>query len=105
LRNGIDNVTFIVGKSEQVILDLRRDYIIPDAIILDPPRKGCDKKLLEMIVKLKTRKIVYVSCDPATLARDLAYLSQEGGYRITSAHPVDMFPRTAKIETVVVLKK
>ena len=72
--------------------------------MVDPPRKGCDQILLETIVKLAPEKLVYVSCDPATLARDASYL-RENGYQLESVQPVDMFPMTAHVETVVLMSK
>ena len=78
--------------------------IIPDVIVVDPPRKGCDKKLLDSIIKSNIEKIVYVSCDPATLARDLKILSQER-YQVKEVQPVDMFPMTSHVENVCLLLK
>ena len=75
-----------------------------DTIVVDPPRKGCDSKLLETLIKMSPNKIVYVSCDPATLARDLAYLVAEG-YQVDKVQPVDMFPQTTHVETVVKLSR
>ncbi|MBU3811124.1 MAG: 23S rRNA (uracil-5-)-methyltransferase RumA, partial [Candidatus Niameybacter stercoravium] len=71
----------------------------------DPPRKGCDTKLLETLKAMAPQKIVYVSCDPATLARDLAYLTNEAGYHVEKVQPVDMFPHTTHVECCVSLKK
>ena len=76
--------------------------IKPTAIVVDPPRKGCDLSLLKTIIELQIQKLVYVSCDPATLARDLKTLVN-GGYEISSITPVDMFPQTTHVETVVAL--
>ena len=75
-----------------------------DVIVVDPPRKGCDESLLATIVKMKPKKVVYVSCDPATLARDLKYLTGEG-YEVTKVQPVDMFPMGTHVETVCLLSK
>ena len=75
-----------------------------DVIIVDPPRKGCDKSLLETIDEMRIPKIVYVSCDPATLARDLCSL-KEKGYYINNIQPVDMFPQTSNVECVVCLER
>ena len=75
-----------------------------DAIIVDPPRKGCDSKLLDTIDEMKINKMIYVSCDPATLARDLKIMVEKG-YDIKLVQPVDMFPHTSHIETVCLLSK
>lgn len=101
--NNVDNAEFFVGKSEEIIPDLIEKGIVPEVIVVDPPRKGCDIKLLESIEKAKPRRIVYVSCDPSTLARDLKIL-EEKGYKTETVQPVDMFPHTSHIENVVLLK-
>jgi len=101
--NSIANAEFITGKSEQVIPELvTRENI--DLIIIDPPRKGCDIKLLEAIISAKIKKIIYVSCDPATLARDIKILSTDG-YKLYEVQPVDMFPHTMHVETIVSLQR
>jgi len=100
LLNGIRNVTFATGAAEQVIPAWREQGIVPDVIVVDPPRKGCDRALLETILAMRPRRVVYVSCDPATLARDLRIL-EDGGYRTLEAQPVDMFPQTGHVECVV----
>ena len=102
--NNVNNAEFFVGKSEEVIPDLINKGIIPDVIVVDPPRKGCDKKLLDSIIKSNIKKIVYVSCDPATLARDLKILSQKK-YEVKEVQPVDMFPQTKHVETVCLLSR
>ena len=103
-QNGITNSEFYVGKSEEIIPRLIKDGIKPDVIVVDPPRKGCDVKLLDAIGEAKPERVVYVSCDPSTLARDLKHL--EGlGYRTVEVQPVDMFPMTKHVETVVKLEK
>lgn len=71
----------------------------PDVVVVDPPRKGCDEKCLETIVKVSPARVVYVSCDSATLARDLKYLCEKG-YEVREVQPVDMFPQTVHVETV-----
>ncbi len=103
--NGLNNTEFYAGKAEEVIPNLYEEGIIADTIVVDPPRKGCDEKLLETLKAMAPKRIVYVSCDPATLARDLAYLAKEVGYKVEKVQPVDMFPHTAHIETVVKLSK
>ena len=102
--NNVDNVDFFVGKSEEVIPNLINDGIKADVIVVDPPRKGCDIKLLKAIGKTNTERIVYVSCDPSTLGRDLKILD-ELGYETVEIQPVDMFPQTGHIENVVLLNK
>ncbi|MPQ43335.1 23S rRNA (uracil(1939)-C(5))-methyltransferase RlmD [Clostridium tarantellae] len=104
LKNNVDNVEFFVGESESVIPDLINKGVKADMVMVDPPRKGCDRKLLEAITNINAKKIVYVSCDPSTLARDLAIL-EENGYRTVEVQPVDMFPNTSHIETVAKLIK
>ncbi|WP_050606494.1 23S rRNA (uracil(1939)-C(5))-methyltransferase RlmD [Clostridium niameyense] len=104
IQNNINNTEFFVGKSEEIIPDLIKEGIIPDIVVVDPPRKGCEKNLLEAIAAVNPKRIVYVSCDPATLARDLAIL--EGmNYRVSEVQPVDMFPQTAHVETVVKMSR
>lgn len=103
-ENKVDNAEFFVGKSEEVIPELLEKGIKPEVIVVDPPRKGCDIKLLEAIGKAKPEKVVYVSCDPSTLARDLKIL-EEQGYKTEVVQPVDMFPHTSHIENVALLIK
>jgi 23S rRNA (uracil1939-C5)-methyltransferase len=103
-QNQITNSKFYVGKSEEVIPRLIADGIIPDVIVVDPPRKGCDIKLLNAIGEANAKKVVYVSCDPSTLARDLKYLNGLG-YKTVEVQPVDMFPMTKHVETVVKIEK
>lgn len=102
--NNIENAEFFVGKSEEVIPELIEKGIVPEIIVVDPPRKGCDIKLLEAIGKAKPKKVVYVSCDPSTLARDLKIL-EEQGYKTEEVQPVDMFPMTSHVENVTLLVK
>ncbi len=101
--NGITNAEFFTGKAEEKIFDLIERGDIPTAAILDPPRAGCDKQLLDAIIHLAPQKLCYVSCDPATLARDLAYLLEHSDYQLLSVQPVDMFPQTSHVETVALL--
>lgn len=103
LRNGIKNASFYVGKSEEVTPKLIREGFIPDVIVVDPPRKGCDAALLKTILDTAPKRVVYISCDPATLARDLAVLCGEGDYRIDKVQPVDMFPWSVHVESVAML--
>ena len=99
-RNSIENAEFVCNKAESQIIKWKEAGISADVIIVDPPRKGCDQMLLDTVVEMKIPRMVYVSCDPATLARDLKYMS-EHGYRIDKIQPVDMFPQSSNIENVV----
>ena len=129
--NGINNVEFIEGKAEEVIPCLYKKGITADVVIVDPPRKGCDQHLLDTILKMAPTRIIYVSCNPTTLARDLKYLCTNGKskeareegpgvpevgkvvgigagsksptYTIQEVQPVDMFPWTGHVETVVLM--
>lgn len=103
-ENKVENVEFFVGESEVVIPDLINKGVKADVVVVDPPRKGCDKKLLDAITNINAKKIVYVSCDPSTLGRDLKVL-EENGYKTLEVQPVDMFPNTAHIENVALLIK
>ena len=102
--NNVENAEFFVGKSEEIIPQLINEGIKAEVIVVDPPRKGCDIKLLDAIGETKPEKIVYVSCDPSTLARDLKIL-EEKGYKTIKVQPVDMFPQTSHVETVVLMSK
>lgn len=102
-ENNINNAEFILGKSEEVIPALINEKNInPDVIVLDPPRKGCEQSMLETIINSKIKKVVYVSCNPSTLARDLNYLCKNG-YTLKKVQPVDMFCFTTHVETVCLL--
>ncbi|BDC00653.1 23S rRNA (uracil(1939)-C(5))-methyltransferase RlmD [Clostridium perfringens] len=103
-ENKVENVEFFVGESEVVIPDLINKGVKADVVVVDPPRKGCDKKLLDAITNIDAKKIVYVSCDPSTLGRDLKVL-EENGYKTLEVQPVDMFPNTSHVETVVSLRR
>ncbi len=102
--NEIGNVEFEVGKAEEVMPAWKKEGVEADVIVVDPPRKGCDETLLETMLEMKPERIVYVSCNPATLARDLKIL-EEGGYETREVQPVDMFPHTVHVENVAVLEK
>ena len=110
--NAIDNAEFFVGKAEEVLPEYYAEYerehngetAHADVIVVDPPRKGCDETLLETIVKMQPEKVVYVSCDSATLARDLKYLCANG-YEIRMCRGVDQFPQSVHVETVVLLSR
>ena len=101
-RNNITNAEFILGKCEEEIMNLISKEKV-DAILMDPPRKGSDQKFLDTLINAKIKKIVYISCGPAALARDLRYLI-ENGYELKNIVLVDMFSRTSNIETVVLLE-
>ncbi len=104
-RNHIENATFYVGKAEEVLPRLyEEEHIFADVICVDPPRKGCDEACLNTIIKMAPKRIVYVSCDSATLARDLKYLC-ENGYEIKKVRAVDQFGQTVHVETVCLLSK
>lgn len=102
--NGIGNAEFEVGLAEEVIPRWREEGVTADVIVVDPPRKGCDAKLLDTIVQMRPKRVVYVSCNPATLARDLAVL-EAGGFRTVEVQPVDMFPHTGHVETVALMSR
>ncbi|MBP3878879.1 MAG: 23S rRNA (uracil(1939)-C(5))-methyltransferase RlmD [Lachnospiraceae bacterium] len=116
VRNGLDNVKFFAAAAEDVAgrgyFDRENPLVMPDVIVLDPPRKGCEESLLRTIRKLGPDRVVYVSCDSATLARDLKILceppregAEEASYEIRRVRPCDMFPHTTHIETIVLLQK
>lgn len=106
-RNGIGNAAFFVGKAEEVLTQPpggEGAWQKPDVVVVDPPRKGCDGDCLAAILKAEPRRVVYVSCDPATLARDLRVLC-DGGYEIQRVRGVDMFGMTTHVETVVLMAR
>ena len=105
LRNGITNVDFYVGKAEEVLPEkYEKEGIFADVIVVDPPRKGCDENCLSTMVQMQPKRIVYVSCDSATLARDLKYLG-ENGYEVGKVRIFDNFPQSVHVETVCLLSK
>lgn len=105
IRNKINNAEFFVGKAEEVLPQKYKDEgIYADVICIDPPRKGCDEQALGTMLKMAPKRIVYVSCDSATLARDLRILC-DGGYKLEHVRPCDMFPMSTHVETVVLLTK
>ncbi|WP_419882873.1 23S rRNA (uracil(1939)-C(5))-methyltransferase RlmD [Peribacillus sp. B-H-3] len=97
--NGITNAEFAVGEAEKVIPAWYEEGNTADVLVVDPPRKGCDEALLNTIIQMKPKKVVYVSCNPATLARDLRIL-EDGGYKTIEVQPVDMFPQTTHVECI-----
>lgn len=102
--NNIGNAQFICGDAAVEMPALLAQGVKPDVVLLDPPRAGCDKKVLAAIAQVKPQKVVYVSCNPASLARDIAFLTQNG-YKAVKAQPVDMFPMTHHVETVCLLRR
>ena len=122
--NGIENAEFFVGKAEEVVPEFYEkmlhlsqddsvseeerqaalDSINPEVVVVDPPRKGCDESLIDTLVKMSPQRIVYVSCDSATLSRDLGILENKG-YRTIKVQPVDQFSHTVHVETVVLLSQ
>lgn len=102
--NGISNAEFICGDASTAAEKLAKREIKPDCIVLDPPRKGCDSELIRTISKMSPSRVVYVSCDPATLARDIKIFT-EYGYNAEKITPVDLFPRTVHMETVVLMSR
>jgi 23S rRNA (uracil1939-C5)-methyltransferase len=101
-RNGIENAEFFCGDAGKAALELEAKGIRPDVVVVDPPRKGLNGDAIEAMAKMQPKRIVYVSCDPATLARDVALL-KEKGYKVTSAQAADLFPRCAHVESIVCL--
>lgn len=102
--NGIRNVEFAVGRAEKVLPRWQKSGVRPDVIVVDPPRKGCDAALIATMLELRPSRIVYVSCNPSTLARDLRLL-EDGGYRTVEVQPVDMFPHTGHVECVIGMQR
>ncbi|RYG73304.1 23S rRNA (uracil(1939)-C(5))-methyltransferase RlmD [Lentibacillus lipolyticus] len=102
--NGITNASFYVGEAEKLMPWWTAQGMRPDVIVVDPPRKGCDEQLLKAMANMKPERIVYVSCNPSTLARDLRIL-EDDGYEVKEVQPVDMFPQTMHVECVSWLEK
>lgn len=101
--NNLDNVEFYVGKAEEVVPKIYNEGKKANVVVVDPPRKGCDEKVLDTIISMKPDRVVYVSCNPSTLARDLKYLD-EHGFKCVEIQPVDMFPHTMHVECVAKLE-
>lgn len=101
--NNITNAEFVAGAAETVMMDWKNEGIKADVIVVDPPRKGCEESLLNTILTMKPKRVVYVSCNPGTLARDLRIL-EDGGYKTLEVQPVDMFPQTTHCEAVAWLE-
>jgi 23S rRNA (uracil1939-C5)-methyltransferase len=104
LKNNIHNAEFFAGKAEEVVPKLYIQKIKADVVIVDPPRKGCENPVIDTIINMSPKKVVYVSCNPSTLARDIKLL-EEGGYKLIKAQPVDMFPWTVHVECVVLMSR
>ena len=100
--NNIDNVEFILGQAEEVLPELITKGIKGNKLVVDPPRKGCELEVLESIVKLNPERVVYVSCNSTTMARDVKYLL-ENGYKVSKVQPVDMFPHTSHVESIILM--
>lgn len=104
IQNQIKNAIFYKDKAEKWLPNWVKEGKAIGNVILDPPRKGCDEKVLQAIRDAKVQTITYVSCNPATLARDLKFLVQVG-YKVEAVQPVDMFPQTGHVETVVLMSR
>lgn len=102
--NKVKNAVYVCNKAEDQIVEWMNSSVPATIIVVDPPRKGCDEKLLETIVKMSIPRVLYISCNPATLARDLKYLV-EHSYVVKNVQPVDMFPQSSHVETIVYLEK
>lgn len=100
--NNISNAEFIEGKSEEIFPRLMKKGVKGNKVVLDPPRKGCEKEVLETIIEMAPEKVVYVSCNSTTMARDVAFLV-ENGYKVEEVQPVDMFPMTAHVESIILM--
>ena len=103
--NNLKNIRFYKADAGEFMREAADEDEKPDVVFMDPPRAGSDRKFLNSLIKMSPKKVVYVSCNPETLARDLAYLTQNSPYKAKKIQPVDMFPHTAHIETVVLLSK
>ena len=101
-KNNISNVEFFTGKAEEILPKIYKQNIKADIIILDPPRKGCEKEVIDTIIDMEPKRIVYVSCNPSTLARDIKLL-EKGGYITKKVQPVDQFPWTVHVESIIMM--
>lgn len=102
--NGVKNAEFIAGEAERIVPELYSRGIRADVVVLDPPRKGCEESLLQLLAEMQPDRIVYVSCNPATLARDLKYLCGQG-YKVQEVQPVDMFPWSGHVEATILMTR
>lgn len=105
IDNKIENTSFYAGRTEDLLPQLYEKGVRADVVVVDPPRKGCDESVLETILAMKPEKIVYVSCNPASLARDLAYLLEDESYKLEKVEGVDLFPQTSHVEAVTLLTR
>ncbi|WP_313346947.1 23S rRNA (uracil(1939)-C(5))-methyltransferase RlmD [Sedimentibacter sp.] len=103
-KNNINNIEFFAGKAEIIVPKLYKQNIKADIVIVDPPRKGCEKEVIDTIINMSPKKVVYVSCNPSTLARDIKLL-ENSGYKLKKTQPVDQFPWTVHVETVILLRR
>ncbi len=103
-RNNIFNTEFYAGKAEVIVPKLYKRNIKADIVIVDPPRKGCEKEVIDTIINMSPEKVVYVSCNPSTLARDITLL-ESGGYKLIKVQPVDQFPWTVHVESIILLER
>ncbi len=103
-RNGIENARFLCADAAEAAARLAAEGVHPDVVVLDPPRKGCQEELVQTVAQMAPDRVVYISCDPATLARDLGRFAARG-YVTRRVQPVDLFPRTAHCETVCLLRR
>lgn len=103
--NGIDNVDFEAGATEEIIPNWLHKYESPDVVVLDPPRKGAERAVLDAILSVSPQKIVYVSCNPSTLARDLKILCADGNYQLIKLRPYDLFPHTMHVECIALTQR
>jgi len=101
-RNKINNTEFFAGKAEVIVPRLYKQNIKADIVIVDPPRKGCEKEVIDTIISMSPKKVVYVSCNPSTLARDVKLL-ENSGYRLEKVQPVDQFPWTVHVESIILM--
>jgi 23S rRNA (uracil1939-C5)-methyltransferase len=104
ILNKISSAEFLAGNVEKLLPALARQGLRPDVVVLDPPSRGCGREALDAVISMKVPRLVYVSCDPGTLARDLGYLAR-AGYKVREVQPVDMFPWTHHVETVVLMSR
>ena len=103
--NGLKNCWFTAGDAGEYMKRMAEDGMRPDVVFMDPPRAGSDKKFLSSLLKTEPKRIVYISCDPETMARDLGILTEQRRYKVKKIQPVDMFPFTEHVETVVLMAR
>ena len=104
LQNGVHNARFFCGDATSAAAKLRLEDVAPDVIVVDPPRKGLTPELIDTIVQMSPDRVVYVSCDPATMARDLKLFTEQN-YSVKEITPVDMFPRTSHVENACLMSR